>query len=68
MMLRFSNTQLQEIYDAAQVVPYKLREEFLTALAAELRDVPAPGDGDVHRAAHAAARAVLQRHRACCDD
>jgi hypothetical protein len=67
MMLRFSNAQLQDIYDAARNVPHSLREEFLAALADQLRDVPDVDDGAVHRAAHHAARIVVERHRACCD-
>jgi hypothetical protein len=55
LMVRLSDTQLQDVMTVAASIPYPLRAAFLRALAAELggRD----GDGEVHRAALRAGKA-----------
>jgi hypothetical protein len=52
-----TDAQLREVRQAAQMVPYELRQTFLERLAIELRGKDL-GDGLVHRIAFAVARAV----------
>jgi len=56
--LRLSDAQLREIQAAALMVPHDLRGAFLQRLALELEG-KVLGDGTVHRAAYAVARALV---------
>jgi hypothetical protein len=56
-MVRLTDTQLREVRQAAQIVPYGLRQVFLERLATELRGKDL-GDGIVHRVAYEVAREI----------
>jgi len=55
--IRLTDSQLQEVLQAARMVPFDLRQAFLEQLAVELRD-KALGDGLVRRVAYEVARAI----------
>jgi len=55
--IALTDSQLQEILQAARTVPLDLRQAFLEQLAVELRGKNL-GDGLVHRVAHRVAREV----------
>lgn len=55
--IALTDSQLQEVLQAARTVPFDLRQAFLEQLAVELRG-KALGDGLVHRVAHRVAREV----------
>jgi hypothetical protein len=57
MMVRLTDSELLEVRQAAQTVPYELRPAFLERLALELRGRDL-GDGLVHRVAYQVARAI----------
>jgi hypothetical protein len=56
-MIKLTDSQLHEVQQAAQTVPYDLRQAFLEQLAAELRG-KILGDGLVHRVAYEVAREI----------
>jgi hypothetical protein len=56
-MIALSDSELHEVMQAAQMVPWHLRDVFLQRVAAELR-VKDLGDGLVHRVAYDVARAI----------
>ena len=55
--IRLTDSQLQEVLQAARMVPFDLRQAFLEQLAVELQGKPL-SDGLVHRVAYNAARAI----------
>jgi len=55
--IRLTDSQLQEVLQAARMVPFDLRQAFLEQLAAELQGKDL-GDGVVHRVACSVARAI----------
>ena len=55
--IALTDSQLQEVLQAARMVPFDLRQAFLEQLAIELRG-QVLGDGMVHRVAHRVAREV----------
>jgi hypothetical protein len=57
-MIAFTDTQLRELMQAANMVPWDLRDAFLTRVAAELRGKDDLGDGLVHRVAYEIARTI----------
>jgi hypothetical protein len=57
MPIRLTDRQLRELLQAAQMVPFDLRDAFLSRVAAELRGKDL-GDGLVHRIAYEVARAI----------
>jgi hypothetical protein len=57
MPIRLTDSELQEVLQAARTIPFDLRQAFLERLAAELRGQPL-GDGLVHRVAYNVARAI----------
>ena len=57
--IRLTDSQLQEVLEAARMVPFDLRQAFLEQLAVELRD-KALGDGLVRRVAYEVARAITR--------
>ena len=57
--IRLTDSQLQEVLQAARMVPFDLRQAFLEQLAVELRD-KALGDGLVRRVAYEVARAITR--------
>ena len=59
MPIRLTDSQLQEVLQAARMVPFDLRQAFLEQLAVELRD-KALGDGLVRRVAYEVARAITR--------
>lgn len=56
-MIALSDSELHEVMQAAQTVPYDLRQTFLERLALEFRGKDL-GDGLVHRVAYEVARAI----------
>lgn len=58
MPIRLSDAELRELMQVAAMVPFDLREIFLTHVAAELRDKDL-GDGLVHRVAYQVARSIV---------
>ena len=58
MTLRLTDSQMHEVQQAAQTVPYDLRGAFLERVAVELRGKDL-GDGYVHRIAYQVARAII---------
>jgi len=58
MPIRLSDAELRELMQAAQMMPFDLRDAFLARVAAELRGKDL-GDGLVHRTAYSVARAIL---------
>jgi len=56
-MIALTDTQLHELMQAANMVPWDRRDVFLARVAAELRDKDL-GDGLVHRVAYEIARSV----------
>ena len=57
--IRLTDSQLQEVLQAARMVPFDSRQAFLEQLAVELRD-KALGDGLVRRVAYEVARAITR--------
>ena len=57
--IRLTDSRLQEVLQAARMVPFDLRQAFLEQLAVELRD-KALGDGLVRRVAYEVARAFTR--------
>ena len=57
MPIRLTDSQLQEVLQAARIVPFDLRQAFLERVAVELQGKPL-GDGLVHRVAYNVARAI----------
>jgi hypothetical protein len=57
MPIRFTDSQLRELMQAARIVPPDLRDVFLERVAAELQGKPL-GDGLVRRVAYNVARAI----------
>jgi hypothetical protein len=55
--VRLTDSELSEVRQAAQLVPYELRRAFLERLAEELRG-KILGDGVVHRVAYEVARTI----------
>ena len=55
--IRLTDSQLQEVLQAARMVSFDLRQAFLEQWAVELRD-KALGDGLVRRVAYEVARAI----------
>ena len=55
--IRLTDSQLQEVLQAARMAPFDLRQAFLEQLAVELRD-KALGDSLVRRVAYEVARAI----------
>jgi hypothetical protein len=55
--IRLTDSQLQEVLQAASMVPFDLRQAFLEQLAIELRGKDL-GDGLVRRVAYEVARAI----------
>jgi len=49
-MLRLSDSQLDQVFRAAQPLHVRDRDAFLQAVAERLRNCPEPGDGQVFRA------------------
>jgi hypothetical protein len=58
-VIGFTDTQIEQIRATAAQIPRRLRDEYLRLLA-QLLDGKDFGNADVWRAAHAAAREVLQ--------
>jgi hypothetical protein len=56
-MIALTDSELHEVRQAAQMVPYDLRQAFLERLAVELRG-KVLGDGTVHRIAYQVAREI----------
>jgi len=57
-VLRLSDTQLREVQQAGQLVPYHMRRAYLQRLAEALRGQDL-GDGLVHRVAYSVAREIV---------
>jgi hypothetical protein len=57
MPIRLTDAQLYELMQAAQMVPFDLRDVFLERVAVELRGKDL-GDGLVHRVAYEVARMI----------
>jgi len=55
--IRLTDSQLQEVLQAARMVPFDLRQAFLEQLAVELRNKAL---GDVRRVAYEVARAITR--------
>jgi len=49
--IALTDTQLRELMQAANMVPWDLRDAFLERVAAEIRGREILGDGTVHRVA-----------------
>jgi hypothetical protein len=57
MPIRFTDSQLRELMQAARILPPDLRDVFLERVAAELQGKPL-GDGLVHRVVYEVARTI----------
>jgi hypothetical protein len=59
-MLKLTDAQLTTLREIATLIPRAQRPTFLQHVAAALQGNSDPGDGDVNRAARAAARRVMR--------
>ena len=63
-LIALTDRQIAERKTIAATIPRRLRAVFRRRLAELLRDRVDPGDGDVWRAAHQAAREIIGGHAA----
>ena len=63
-LIALTDRQIAELKTIAATIPRRLRALFAQRLAELLRGHADPGDGDVWRAAHQAAREIIGGHAA----
>ena len=63
MPIALTDRQIAELKTIAATIPRRLRDQFTQRLAELLQGHADPGDGDVWRAAHQAAREIIAPKR-----